>query len=125
MQAPVQLPEPLIKLHPGNPSLTAGGDVGEEEGKEEEKMEGEVAEEDYVDCNTAEQVGVRADGGRREGYVFEGRDDHLQGAAKAKRQEVVPSVRIVVPSVRPPTPACDKVFITVARHQILLDVELG
>ena len=99
--------------------------LGRRRARKKKKMEGEVAEEDYVDRNTAEQVGVRADGGRREGYVFEGRDDHLQGAAKAKRQEVVPSVRIVVPSVRPPTPACDKVFITVARHQILLDVELG
>ena len=43
MRAPVQLPEPLIELHPGNPSVGAGGEVGEEE-EEEEKVEGEVEE---------------------------------------------------------------------------------
>ena len=41
MWALVQLPEPLIELHPGNPSVTRGGEVGEEEG---EKVEGEVEE---------------------------------------------------------------------------------
>ena len=47
MRAPVQLPEPLIELHPGNPSVGAGGEVGEEEEEEEEeeeKVEGEVEE---------------------------------------------------------------------------------
>ena len=49
MPPPVQLPEPLIGLHPGNPSMGAGGEVAEEgeeeeEDEEAEKVEGEVEE---------------------------------------------------------------------------------
>jgi hypothetical protein len=48
MQAPLQMPEPLIELHPGNPALTAGVELGKEEEEEEEeerdKVEGDVEE---------------------------------------------------------------------------------
>ena len=40
MRALVQLSEPLIELHPGNPSLTTGGDVGEVEGREKKSGRG-------------------------------------------------------------------------------------
>jgi hypothetical protein len=48
MRAPVQMPEPLIELHPGNPVLTAGVELGKEEEEEDEeeqdKVEGDVEE---------------------------------------------------------------------------------
>ena len=47
MRATTQVPEPLVELHPGNPSRTAGGEVEEEEEEEEheeEEKEGDVEE---------------------------------------------------------------------------------
>lgn len=43
MRAPLQMPQPLIELHPGNPCLTAGGEVvgreEEEEVEDQDRME--------------------------------------------------------------------------------------
>ena len=46
MRATTQVPEPLVELHPGNPSRTAGGEVEEEEDEEEEHEEEEEKEGD-------------------------------------------------------------------------------
>ena len=47
MRAPFQLLEPLIELHPGNPTLTAGGEVGEE--NKDENAQGRGATRPIVD----------------------------------------------------------------------------
>ena len=48
LRAPVQMPEPLIELHPGNPALTGTVELGEDEEEEEEeggdKVEGDMEE---------------------------------------------------------------------------------